>query len=559
MKLDHLAQPIDMQSLRAAASRLWARAAGDTSTAPIERLVPFPWRTELLLVCGGMLASFLIAGFWYPYWRVADMDFWIVYNGFLLNAGLPQEYFDHPGYLSILLLAEWLRLLHAVGLLKVDALTQLPPVTDAAAFKDAWTAATRAARVLSLAIGMGFVLSFGTLLRVLVRDWRIAGLGLFFLAFSGGMAMQMRTMRTELIATGLFFSALLILLIVARRGSLAVRPLLIGCAALLIVLGLENKIQILFLIAALPVLLLPFGPEETGIRFWTPSPAAWACLVLSAVVAVLATYAAKDIVGFGLATLSTATLHLPALALGASTYWTLIALWLGLGIAAYTLVWRVPLLEAATTVFAIVAGTAIALLALDIRYHPNDVMVVFHPLEQMYAFGASTAPQLATGSLADKAMYVVDSLGGLIARRTFVLQSSPRPTIFLEWFVIAATIYAMRRRQWRTVLQVGVLMATVYGVDMLGMARGLKQEYFLLTDPLVIIAGALLLARVPSLQTHRWAYPVGAALIVVHVAISQAEPVKHIFRTDGPEVLCGLYHNARRVEHLPVCQTLPKP
>ena len=85
-----------MQSLRAAASHLWSKAAGDPSSTPIERLVPFPWRTELAFVCAGMLASFLIAGFWYPYWRIADMDFWIVYNGFLLNAGLPQEYFD-PG------------------------------------------------------------------------------------------------------------------------------------------------------------------------------------------------------------------------------------------------------------------------------------------------------------------------------------------------------------------------------------------------------------------------------------------------------------------------------
>ena len=559
MRQHHLAQSSDMQSLRAAASQLWARAAGDTASSPIERLVPFRWKTELLLVCGGMLASFLIAGFWYPYWRVADMDFWIVYNGLLLNAGLPQEYFDHPGYLSIVLLAEWLRLLHAVGLLKVDALTQLPSAADAAAFKDAWTAATRAARVLSLAIGMGFVVAFGTLLRTWLRDWRIAGLGLFLLAFSGGMAMQIRTMRTELIATGLFFSALMILLIAARRGSRAARPLLVGCAALLIALAMENKIQILFLIAALPVLLLPFGPEDTEPGFWQPSPAASAALIVSAAVAALASYLARDILAAGLSVMATPTMSVPHLALGAPVYWSLIALWLALGMAAYVFVWRVPLLETATTVFAIVAGTAIALLALDIRYHPNDVMVVFHPLEQMYAFGASTAPQLASGALSDKLMYVVDSLGGLIARRTFVLQSSPRPTIFLEWFVIAATIYALRRRQWRTVVQVAVLMATVYGVDMLGMARGLKQEYFLLTDPLVIIAGALLLARVPALQTHRWAYPVGAALIVVHVVISQAEPVKHIFRTDGPEVLCGLYHNAQRVEHLPVCATLPKP
>ena len=46
---------------------------------------------------------------------------------------------------------------------------------------------------------------------------------------------------------------------------------------------------------------------------------------------------------------------------------------------------------------------------------------------------------------------------------------------------------------------------------------------------------------------------------VHYVAISQAEPIKHVFRHDSEEVLCGMYHNARRVERLPVCATLPKP
>jgi len=559
MLQQHPARPFDMQSLRAAASQIWSKVAGGPTTPPLERLVPFPWKAELVIVCGGMLASFLIAGFWYPYWRIADMDFWIVYNAFLLNAGLPQEYFDHPGYLSILMLADWLRGLHAIGVLKVDALTQLPPVADAAAFKAAWTEATRAGRVLSLMIAMGFVVAFGTLLRAWLRDWRTAGLGLFFLAFSGGMAMQMRIMRTELIACGLFFCALLILLIAARHGSRSLRPFLIGAAAALIALALQNKIQIVFLIAALPVLLLPFGPEEDGSRFWKPSPPAIVLLVVAAIAAAVAVYLVADIAGAALFTLSTGSMTLPRLAVSAPVYWSLIALWLGLGIAAYATIWRVPLLETLATLATIVAGTGLALLALKLRYHPTDALVVFHPLEQMYAFGASTAPQLATGTLADKATYLIEAIGGLIARRTFVLESSPRPTIFLEWFVIAATIYAVRRREWLTVAKAGALMAAVYGIDLLGMARGLKQEYFLLTDPLVIIAAALLLARLPALQTHRLAYPVGLALIVVHVAISQAEPVKHIFRSDGEDVLCGLYHNAQRVERLPVCASLPKP
>jgi hypothetical protein len=323
-------------------------------------------------------------------------------------------------------------------------------------------------------------------------------------------------------------------------------------------LALLNKIQIVFVIAALPVLLLPFGPEAVQCTFWKRSPVALVSLALSAIAAAAAVWAASGLIGFGLATLATPTLQLPHLALSATSYWTLIGLWLCIGIMTYALVWRVPAIEVLTSTCAIVVGIMVGLLALNLRYQPNDVMVVSHPMEQMYAFGASTAPQLANGTFADRLMYLSEAVGGLIARRTFFLSSSPRPTIFLEWFVIAATVYAWRRGERRVVLQVCAMMATVYGVDMLGMARGLKQEYFLLTDPLVIIAGAWLMVRVPSLQTHGRAYPVGAALIAVHVVISQAEPVKHIFRTDGPEVLCGLYDKAKRVEHLPVCSTLPR-
>jgi len=89
-----------------------------------------------------MLFSLLIAGLWYPYWRIADMDFLIVYNSFLLNSHLPQEYFDHPGYLSILLLSEWLRVLHGIGIIPVASFSDLPPVSDAAGFTRAWTEAT---------------------------------------------------------------------------------------------------------------------------------------------------------------------------------------------------------------------------------------------------------------------------------------------------------------------------------------------------------------------------------------------------------------------------------
>jgi hypothetical protein len=141
----------------------------------------------------------------------------------------------------------------------------------------------------------------------------------------------------------------------------------------------------------------------------------------------------------------------------------------------------------------------------------------------------------------------------MVERRTFFLASSPRPTLFLEWFVIAGTVIAIRRRQWRLVAQVAALMMTDWSVDTLGMSRGLKQEYFILTDPLVIIAAALLISNLADLQRRRWTYAIGVALIAAHIVVSQAEPVKHISKTGGPEVVCKLYLNPQRVQQFPYC------
>ena len=114
-------------------------------------------------------------------------------------------------------------------------------LSDAAGFADAWTQATRAGRVLSLIYAMAFVVAFSYLLRALVRDWRVAVLGGFMLAFSGGMAMQMRMLRTELLSAGLFMIALLMLMVAATRGPRAWRPLVVGCGSLLITLALLEQ------------------------------------------------------------------------------------------------------------------------------------------------------------------------------------------------------------------------------------------------------------------------------------------------------------------------------
>jgi len=118
--------------------------------AGIEGLFVFGWAGSLGLILIFFIALFFAFGFWWPYWRAADMDTWMVYEAFLFNDGLDQTYFAHPGYLTILLLGLWFDLLHAAGLLSVHALFELPPVSDIAASASAWMRATQAARLLSL-------------------------------------------------------------------------------------------------------------------------------------------------------------------------------------------------------------------------------------------------------------------------------------------------------------------------------------------------------------------------------------------------------------------------
>ena len=78
------------------------------------------------------------------------------------------------------------------------------------------------------------------------------------LAFSGGFAMEARMIRTELIAGGLVFIALLVLLNAACALKTPWRSVLVGLGAFA-TLGFVNKVQFVFLICAPPLIVLTFG------------------------------------------------------------------------------------------------------------------------------------------------------------------------------------------------------------------------------------------------------------------------------------------------------------
>lgn len=518
-----------------------------------EDLFLFDWRGSIAVVVLGLVVSFLLFGFWWPYWKAADMDLWVVYEAFLRNERLPQEFFDHPAYLSILLTGSWFRLLHAIGLLDIHTLSALPQPAGAEA---AWTHAVRAGRILSLAIAVSFVAAFAMLLRILTRDWRVAALAALFVTFSGGLAMQARIMRTELLSAGLVTVALLLLLIAAQRPDIRGRPALLALAACLATLAITNKVQSLVLVIGLPLVVLPFGVAVESANGSWRSRSGWLAAGLLVIGAILLAWPAASLVAFGLSQAETTSVTWRPVLGAFGVYQPFIALWVFLAMLAFAILWRVTAAETVAAVAGVIAGTALGLLALNIAYHPQNVLVVMNPLEQMFhMFTWNDASLMQRGNLIAALFgFLFDGVGEVIARRTFLLHPSSRPTIFLEWLVIAGTVHAYVTGKRKLALQCALLMCFVWGVDTVGSLRGLKLEYFILTDPVVVIAAAWLLSYSPEWKDHRLAYPVGAGLIALHLIISHAPPVKQTFSSRKPMVLCAPYmYFTKRIETYSYC------
>jgi len=109
---------------------------------------------------------------------------------------------------------------------------------------------------------------------------------------------------------------------------------------------------------------------------------------------------------------------------------------------------------------------------------------------------------------------------------------------------VPGIVIAWRRGERQTAIQALALLLSAIGIDALGVRRGLKSEYFVFTDPLIILAGAILLDRMRDFRFHKWAWPVAATLVALHLVIGQAEPVKYALKRAGPEPVCewNRYH-----------------
>jgi hypothetical protein len=524
-----------------------------------ERLAFLGWPDGLAAIVAGLAVSFLLFGYWLVYWRNADMDFMVIYSALAMNDGKPQQFLDHTAYLTILSIKSWFQLLHCLGLMDAYTLPAIPPASDAPAFDAAMTQAVRAGRVLAFLIAAVCVLIFGGLARRIFRDWRIAFFATLAFALSGGIAVHSRILRSELVAACPVIFALMMLIVIGRRASLA-RPIAMAAAAALCVIGLENKVQAILLIGALPIVILPFGsPQGTSVAFWRNTPAGWLMASVAGLIALAAAWAAWPLIATGLDRgLLHAAQFRPLLLNRFGVYQTALLVLIAGCIIAYAAIWRISVAETFTAIAAVIAGASLALLLLNADYNTGNVIAVINPLEKMLVFADAGTSGAANGSsLAAVVLLLLDGLASVLARYSFVLHSSSRPTVFLTWLIIPGFVVAWRRGEKQAALQALMLMLAAIGIDTLGVRRGLKIEYFIFTDPLIVLAAAILLDAMPDVRVHKWAYAIAVTLFGLHIAVGQAEPIKSAFKRAGPESICEWNQYYMPLMPLPWCPRRP--
>ncbi len=323
------------------------------------------------------------------------------------------------------------------------------PASDAAAFDAAMTSAVRAGRLLAFLIATGCVLIFAALARRIVRDWRVALIATFAFAFSGGIAVHSRILRSELVA--------------ALSGDLCAddpdrgRPPRQRRAPArawrsrpaLCVLGLENKVQAILLIGALPLLVLPFGSAtaQASRSGATRAQAGWPPPSRPSRRSLRHGRHGRCSPPASTAALLDAA-HFHPLVLGRfGIYQVALLLLIGGCMIAYAAIWRVSAAETLASMLAIAAGASIALLALDLDYNAGNVIAVFNPLEKMLTFADATTTDAASGSSLPANSAGCCSMGSDRCWRATASCCTPRRArpCFSTWLIVPGIVYAWRR------------------------------------------------------------------------------------------------------------------
>ncbi len=428
-------------------------------------------------------------GIYRSYLWAADADIIYAYQALLINDGLKQDYFDHPGYPYFVILSLWIRLSAFLGLVDIHRFSQLPGPSD---FEPVYAQLVFAGRWLSvlLAAIFAFVVYYH-LRRLTNRFWLAAIMGVL-VVISPGVVTQSLIMRNELPAMLLALLAFFSLVHACRtHGVDAYRHLF--WAGVFAMLSLLTKLQTIFLLLFFPLLALIFGQRGTtrASVALPPEPGA-------------RTLATAFVFGAIAFVIPAAAMLIGQIArFGGGGYQSIVALYLVLAMLAYTSFYRYSHRDARFALLALLAGFSAGLYSNLIHLAVENTASVANFVVHMRAYSseglsaAKSVEELSQAIYYRLPVHLLETLWRIYVE----VDWAASPTQPVYWLVtVGAFVAALTDR--RLALQASGLLAVAVAMETVTRLRHWVPHYQIFTDAWVYIAGALLIAGM--LRSRAW-------------------------------------------------------
>ena len=461
------------------------------------------------------------------------------------------------------MLGFWYRGLHFLGLLPQYKFSDVANIATTPLFDATWQYLVAWGRIYAFALGAAYVTLATVLIRRLIGNWQVAVLAGIALAFSDGIALAYRMLRSDLLASGLVFIALLLTLIAAREGPNVRRFVNLGLAALLVALAMTEKVQALLPALTIPVIALAFGRDERDTDAPAASQGAWLRVAALCVLGLALIAPTVGLLDQGIAGMASSPLlhYRPVLPDFPGLYQGLLIAYVAICMAIYALIWRVRPLDAVSGLLVVLVGLALGLLALYARYDLNAVIAVANPIEHLHAASATPDAHLPTTSVVTLGGKFILGLGKVLAAHTFLLPTH-RPTLLIEWLAIYAAWIIWRRGDKQAAWQIVVLLLAAFAIDASFTLRGtaaLKVYYTPYTDPFIVLAGAIALNQFADELSGLRAQRLILAFMLVYVIWGNFESARATYGGHGKAKVCKVAAELLQRLTIPYCKNADKP
>lgn len=419
-----------------------------------------------------------------------DADIVFAYQALLLGGGAVQGDTAHHGYVYFLFLSWWYRLAYAFGALPAFRISDLSGVPDVIA---TFAQLVVVGRVFSVVLGIAFAVVFAFVLWRITRDRLVTLVVGIVFALGEGLAFQTIVLRTELVAMFLLVLAFAALLMAVSANASRAQVWLF-LAGLFASLSYNSKVQVLFPLLALPILVSAFGESRNALAEGKSAPAtsirvALMILFLCATPGWIALVRKIGVLG------SLSFVYVPAI--------------IGYCLACIALYGRcfgIARRQQYAAVLSIYCGFGVGLALLFLHRHPALFAIDANPIEHMSGFLLQTD---ISASEPGRLGSAVPAIVTAVLRRIWVdwfgggaLQSPYRLSFWLSAGLTAALVAL---RLWKSALQVALLIALasfLNGVNSVRYGQAVTS-YSIFVDPWIFLAIGVATAAVRSASPRR--------------------------------------------------------